>query len=465
MRTRYLLLILFCSGCLGLTALHTPSRPKPRSPRPNILFILVDDLGFGDLSCYGAKDVQTPHIDSLIRGGMRFTSFYANSPVCSPSRAALLSGRYPERMGVPGVIRDDTTNSWGYLAPGRLLPDYLAEQGYHTALVGKWHLGLEPENHPNRRGFREFYGFLGDMMDNYVEKKRNGQNFMRHNKEVINPPGHATDVFTNAAISYLNGQVRQRQRANDPPFFLYLSYTAPHDPLQPLAADLDRVTRTRPGIDPTRAKLVALIEHLDANVGRVLAALRANGQDRNTLVVFTSDNGGWGPGKANVGGYRGVKGTMYEGGLRIAAGVRWPAGIRPRTESDRPLLLMDWMPTLLQLAGTPVPAGIQGQSFAGLITGKDTLGDRQRPLYFVRREGHDTYKGLQIHAVRQGDFKLLQPTPFAPYELYNLRNDPYERNNLADTDRGMREQLTRQLMEHIRRGGAVPWQRPAGMGR
>lgn len=443
---------------------------------PNIVFILADDLGYGDLSSFGATDLRTPHIDSLIGAGIRFTHFYANSSVCSPSRAALLTGRYPERVGVPGVIRDEVRDSWGYLSPSAtLLPTYLKRAGYHTALVGKWHLGLESPNLPNQRGFDHFYGLTADMLDDYVVKLRHNQNFLRHNRQPISPPGHATDVFTDAAIEYLNERKKSQKRRNGAPpgdaspFFLYLPYTAPHDPLQPPSAYLNRVLRRQPTatadrLDPQRAKLVALIEHLDDNVGRVLTALRANGQLQNTLVIFTSDNGGWGPGKANNGPVRGVKGQFYEGGIRIPAGAMWPGVIQPGQVSDVKLQLMDWFPTLLGTAGIRPPDGIDGLSFRPLLTtpANDARLDSaftSRPLFFVRREGQDTYKGLQIHAVQQGGWKLLQPTPFAPYELYNLNADSKEADNLMDRDKQKRDELVKLLMEHIRRGGSVPWQK------
>nr|WP_266365863.1 sulfatase-like hydrolase/transferase [Tellurirhabdus rosea] len=424
---------------------------------------MADDLGYGDVSAYrasgGAADVQTPHIDSILNAGIRFTNFYANSPVCSPSRAALLSGRWPERVGVPGVIRDEVWDSWGYLAPGLLLPDYLRKAGYHTALVGKWHLGLESPNLPNERGFDEFYGLLEGMMDDYTAKRRHNQNFLRHNRQTIDPPGHATDVFTDEAIRYLNGRKSARK-----PYFLYLAYTAPHDPLQPPAAFLERVRQRNPNGDPQRAKLIALIEHMDVCIGRVLATLKANGQLQNTLIVFTSDNGGWGPGKASNGPFRGVKGQLYEGGIRIPAGVCWPGKIAPNQLSDTRLQLMDWMPTFLELSGTRAAPPVDARSFLTVLTGQESArsesaGLESRPLFFVRREGQDTYKGLAVQAVRLGDWKLLQPTPFSPYELYNLRNDPKETTNLVNEEKSKRDELVKLLMEHIRRGGAVPWQK------
>ncbi len=227
--------------------------------RPNILLILADDLGYGDLSGYGATDLQTPLLDSLMRAGLKFTNFYANSPVCSPSRAALLTGRYPDAVGVPGVIRSTTDNSWGYLDPSAtLLPQLLKRAGYQTAIVGKWHLGLNAPNRPNDRGFDHFHGYLEDMMDDYVTHLRHGQNWMRLNQKPDDQPRHATELFSHWASAYL----RTRKGKSDP-FFLYLAYNAPHSPVQPPADWLARVKQRNPGLTEKRAALVALVEHLD----------------------------------------------------------------------------------------------------------------------------------------------------------------------------------------------------------
>ena len=201
----------------------------PAQSKPNIIIILVDDLGYGDLSSYGATDLKSPAIDSLMAAGMRFDSFYANCPVCSPTRAALLSGTYPDLVGVPGVIRTFPKNNWGWLSPEAvLLPVSLKTAGYHTAIVGKWHLGLESPNTPNERGFDFFKGFLCDMIDDYYKHRRHGINYFRENQKEIDPPGHATDLFSNWAVDYLNKRKDKKQ-----PFFLYLAYNAPHTPIQP----------------------------------------------------------------------------------------------------------------------------------------------------------------------------------------------------------------------------------------
>jgi arylsulfatase A-like enzyme len=237
--------------------------------RPNVLLIMADDLGYGDLSSYGAKDMRTPHLDKLISESMRFDQFQANSCVCSPTRAALLSGRYPEWVGVPGVIRHYPGGNWGYLDPGTtLLPSVFQKNGYHTALIGKWHLGLTEENSPNQRGFNEFHGWLGDMMDDYWKHTRAGQNYMRLNAEKIEPQGHATDLFTEWSIASI-----ERCAKSNKPWFQFLAYNAPHDPIQPPPEWLEKVKQRETGISDKRAGLVALIEHMDDGIGKVLAAL------------------------------------------------------------------------------------------------------------------------------------------------------------------------------------------------
>jgi arylsulfatase A-like enzyme len=212
--------------------------------KPNILMILVDDLGYGDLSSYGANDLRTPNIDELMASGMRFDNFYANCPVCSPTRASLLSGRYPDLVGVPGVIRTHLKSNFGYLASQAvLLPKILNQAAYHTAIIGKWHLGLESPNTPNERGFDHFHGFLGDMMDDYYQHRRHGNNYMRLNDKQIDPKGHATDLFTQWAVDYINSRSKKTQ-----PFFLYLAYNAPHTPIQPPDDWLRRVKNRQTNI-------------------------------------------------------------------------------------------------------------------------------------------------------------------------------------------------------------------------
>jgi arylsulfatase A-like enzyme len=420
---------------------------------PNILVILADDLGRGDYSPFGTKDIRTPAIDRLWREGITLDNFFANSCVCSPTRAALLSGCYPDRVGVPGVIRDIPANSWGYLSrESVLLPALLKPAGYHTAIVGKWHLGYEPPNTPLDRGFDYFHGFLGDMMDDYQTHLRNGKNFMRRNREIIEPHGHATDLFTSWACDYLGERAKE-----DRPFFLYLAYNAPHDPVQPLPAWLDKVQKREPQMSPKRASLVALIEHLDDGIGQVLGTLERTGLAESTLVIFTSDNGGVLANGANNGPWRSDKQHMYEGGLRVPFAARWPGTIAAGTRSGQIGLSMDIFATVLDAAGQTAPKGIDGVSLLGVLQGKQQS-LLERDLYFVRREGGPAYGGKTIEALRRGNWKLVQDSPFAPLQLFDLAADPQEATNLAAKEPMVLRELSAALRLHVQRGGEVPWQ-------
>ena len=423
--------------------------------RPNLLIILADDLGYGDLQCCGAEDMRTPHLNGLFSAGMQFTNAYANCPVCSPTRAALLSGRYQDVVGVPGVIRTHSENSWGWLSPNtELLPSVARKAGYRTAIVGKWHLGLESPNIPVERGFDVFRGFLGDMMDDYYHHRRHDVNYMRNGTLEIDPRGHATDLFTDWAVEFLDQQKGDRQ-----PFFMYLAYNAPHTPIQPPEDWLRKVQQRQPSMKPHRAKLVALIEHMDHGVGRVIAALKANGQWDNTIVVFTSDNGGQLDVGANNGPLRDGKQSVYEGGLRVPKCVVWPGRIAANSQTQFATMSMDIIPTLLDAAAVSVPPGLEGRSFLPTVLGQSQDALRNQWV-FTRREGGSRYGGKTIEAIREGDWKLLQNSPFEPLQLYNLAIDPQEQNDVAGSNRGIVNRLNAELRLHLQRGGAVPWQPP-----
>lgn len=419
----------------------------------NILCILVDDLGYGDLSCQGAEDMLTPHIDQIAREGMTFTQFYANCTVCSPSRASLLTGRYPDMVGVPGVIRQFENNSWGYLSEEAvMIPKLLNERGYHTAIIGKWHLGFEKPNTPNDRGFDYFKGFLGDMMDDYWTHLRGGVNWMRFNQEEINPTGHATNLFTDWTLEYL-----EDRKGDNQPFFLYLAYNAPHFPIQPPDEFLARVVEREPELDAKRAKNVAFVEHLDSQVGRVMEYLETSGLMENTLVVFTSDNGGALGFAQSNGKLKGGKQDMYEGGIKVPAFMVWKDIIPPGSQSDRLTMLMDLFPTFAQLTGATVTDSIDGVSFLPILMGEE-FSEPERSVYWVRREG-GRYGGQAYYAARRGDYKILQNTPYEPIQYYNIGKDPYETNPLERFDSRVFNTLHKDLQRHIQVSGKIPWQR------
>lgn len=440
---------------VGCAALATKAQNIASTAKPNILLILTDDQGYHDVSYYGTQDIRTPHIDQLTAAGMRFDNFYANCPVCSPTRAALLTGRYQDYVGVPGVIRTYPEDNWGFLDPGAtLLPTKMKEAGYNTAIIGKWHLGLESPNIPNERGFDHFQGWLGDMMDDYWAHRRHDINYMRRNDEVIDPEGHATDLFTTWSVGYIKNQAKDQK-----PFFLYLAYNAPHFPVQPPKEWLERVKKREPGITEKRASLVAFIEHLDDGIGKVIRALKESGQYDNTLIVFSSDNGGHLPSEANNGPLRDGKQSMYEGGLKVPTSISWNGRIKPGTVSPQVNLSMDLYPTLLEVAGSKANEPIEGRSFLATLLGAQPPAET-RPLYFTRREGGTAYGGKCIYALRLGDWKLVQNSPYQAMELFNLKDDPKEQKDLIKVNPDVYKKLNALLMEHIQKSGQVPWQKP-----
>jgi arylsulfatase A-like enzyme len=422
--------------------------------KPNILVIIADDLGRGDYSAFGTKDIRTPNIDRLCREGMTFENFYANSCACSPTRAALLTGCYPDRVGVPGVIRYREDNSWGWLSPhATLLPQALKRAGYHSAIIGKWHLGLNSPNTPNERGFDFFHGFLGDMMDDYWTHRRHDQNFMRRNREVVDPKGHATDIFTGWACDYLGERAKSSK-----PFFLYLAYNAPHNPIQPPPEWLAKVQQREPASDPKRQGLVALIEHLDDGIGKVLDTLDRLKLADDTLVILTSDNGGMLTDGANNGPWRSGKTHVYEGGIRVPGIARWPGKIKPGSSTKHVALSMDIYATSCEVAGVRPPADIDGVSFLPTLLGQPQP-EMKRDLYFVLREGGAArFCGKTIEAFVRGEWKLVYDNPFGPAELYNIKHDPYETSDLAAKEKARVRDLAIALYNQIQQGGAAPWQ-------
>ncbi len=444
--TTTLLALILSTGIFTTDYLLLPAQ----SAQPDIVLIVADDLGWGDLGCFGAQDLQTPALDTLASSGQRWTNFYANCCVCSPTRASILTGCYPDRVGVPGVIRTHANNSWGNFADVPTLPDLLSDAGYQTACIGKWHLGLEKGAHPLDRGFDTFHGFLGDMMDDYFNHLRHGNNYMRRGRREITPEGHATALFASWA-----SQAVEQMCSKQDPYFLYLAFNAPHTPIQPPADKLAQVRKRLAGTSEQRAKLVALIEDMDTAIGQVLETVRS--QNRDTLIVFVSDNGGQLSVGANNGDLRDGKQSMYEGGLRVPAIFNWPGKIPAGSHASAIGVTMDLLPTIGTAAGTAIPDSIDGLPLNRWIEQPD-LPQAEREVYFVRREGGLRYAGLTIEALRQGDWKLVHNLPTKRFELYQLQDDPREQTDLASTRPAQFRRMMQTLQHHIQRGGRVPWQ-------
>ena len=419
--------------------------------KPNILFIFTDDHAYQAVGAYDSwlkEHCPTPNIDSLARDGMLFEQCYVTNSICGPMRAAIQTGKYSHANGflVNGNKFDGTQQTF---------PKLLRKAGYTTAVVGKWHLGYEEPNLPNDRGFTFFHGFLGDMMDDYWTHLRGGVNWMRLNKKTITPKGHATEIFSRWAIEYLRKQAKDKTK----PFFLYLAYNAPHFPIQPPEDWLRKVQKREPQLDLKRATNVAFVEHMDHEIGKVLDAVKELGIAQDTLITFSSDNGGSIPHAATNDPWRGGKQEHWEGGIRVPTCAVWPGTI-PVGQSDELAITMDLLPTFAEIAGVAVENEIEGKSLVPIwLRGKK--GDPERTLIWVRREGNFRYQGRAYYAIREGDWKLLQNHPFEPMQLVNLSKDPAEQNPLPATH-PMARKLIGKLMLHLQKSGDMPWQKPSG---
>ena len=403
------------SSCAGL-----PPKGAEPGEAPNILFILADDLGYADLGVYGQADFPTPHLDALARQGLRFTQAYANSAVCSASRFALITGRYQYRLrgGLEEPIA--AASETNGLPPGHpTLPSLLKQRGYDTALIGKWHLGYLPKFGPLKSGYDVFFGNYGGALDYFTHKAGVGDGVPRDLYEGEVPTtaiGYYTDVLASRAIEQIS------KRDPRKPFFLSLHFTAPHWPWEgPGDEAVSREIRNLFHLDGgSLATYGRMVTAMDAAIGRVLAALEARGLARNTIVVFTSDNGGERFSKTWP--FSGQKTELLEGGIRVPALVRWPARIPPQRTSGQVVMHMDWMPTLLAAAGaTPDPAyPADGANVLPVI-----LGDR--PIY--PRTLYWRYKANTQRAVRSADWKYLMigGNEF----LFDVAVDQRERANLS----------------------------------
>jgi arylsulfatase A-like enzyme len=355
---------------------------------------------------------------------------------------------------VPGVIRQQEKDSWGYLKEDAiLLPAVLKKSGYQTAIIGKWHLGFDKPNIPNSKGFDQFKGFLGDMMDDYYTHRRDGINWMRKDEKEIDPKGHATDLFTDWAIDYVIEKNKSKS-----PYFLYLAYNAPHFPIQPPVEFLEKVKQREPDATESRAKNIALVEHLDASIGKLMATLEASGQMNNTIIVFSSDNGGSLPHGQSNGTLNGGKQDMLEGGIKVPAVVVWKDKIKAGSSSDQLALLMDLFPTLANIAGASIEHPINGINLTAVLKGGAPI-QTDRTVYWMRREGGQ-HNGLAYYAARKGNVKILQNNPFEPFKGYDLEKDPLEKNPINPKDHEQFKALKFSLQEHIRASGKVPWQQP-----
>ena len=403
---------------------------------PNFVLLLADDLGYGDLSCYGSGDIQTPNLDRMAKEGAQLDEFYA-FPTCTPSRAALLTGRYPLRSGLTRVLAP--REHFGLSDTEITLGQALEKRGYATACIGKWHLGDMPRYTPNRHGFQYFYGlhYSNDMTLPVVDWPPVR---LFRNEKVIESPAHQSTLtkrYTEEAIGFID---RNKNR----PFFLYLPYTMPHIPL---AASTDFRGKSAYGLYGDA------VDEIDWSVGQILTSLKTLGIDQNTITVFTSDNG---PAirtelvarAGSAGAFRGGKGTTWEGGTRVPCIVRWPGHVPSGLKLNGIASLMDIFPTFIELANGALPSDrvIDGKSLVPFLEGKAPSPERE---FFY-------YSGRRLFAVRDAEWKLhfierkrgpkghlSTPVYCHPPQLYNLLKDPEERQELASEHPEIVERLSR----------------------
>jgi arylsulfatase A-like enzyme len=397
-------------------------------PRPNIIFILADDLGYGDVGCFGQKRIQTPNIDRLAREGMLFTQAYAGSTVCAPSRCSLMTGKHQGRATVRGNKRPEMG-----LKPGEPnVAALLKKAGYRTALFGKWGLGgPQTGSVPNRVGFDEFFGYLDQLHahNSFPEHLWDGEAELFLTENWFNQKKtFAPDLFTKRALSFV-------EKATRDPFFLYLAYTIPHanNELGRVHANgmdsPDHGPYAKENWPAVEKSFAATITRMDSDIGKLMETLKSKGLDNNTLIIFSSDNGPHREGNHDPeffesrGPLRGMKRDLYEGGIRVPTIARWPARIQPGRKSDFAWAFWDFLPTACELAGVKPPAGIDGVSIVPTL-----LGQTQKPHDYLYWEFHE---GGFHQAVRQGDWKLVRQKPKFELELYNLRDDIGERRNVA----------------------------------
>lgn len=435
---------------LGAVTLVTATPAQAAAdPRPNFIVIYTDDQGIGDLGCYGAADMKTPHLDRLAASGARFTDWHSNATVCSPSRASLLTGKYPQNAGIPSILYSKP----GFDVPGlrqgeTTLPGELRRLGYRTAAIGKWHLGSAPASRPRAQGFDEWFGFYSGWIDYYSHRfyTLGGQpvyhDLWRNETEVFDEPAYQTELLGREARAFL-----ARQNTNQP-FFLFLAFGAPHYPMMAPQKYLDRFPAT---MDRDRRLHCAMVAALDDEVGLLVAQLQRQGLDQRTVIFFQSDNGATAEDRSDHRGrpyrggsnqpYRGYKGSLWEGGHRVPALITWPGKI-PAGQTIAELgLTMDIVPTFLRWAGGAVPAGVDGSDLAGMIQ----RGERSpHAAVFWDYEGRA--------AVREGPWKFqtglcegLGETVRPETWLSNLHDDPGETKNYATTHPDFAARLHSQL--------------------
>jgi arylsulfatase A-like enzyme len=438
------ILLAFPLCAVLVTACLDPALATGSERPPNFLLLVADDLGWRDVSYHGSE-IKTPHLDRLAREGVRLERHYV-CPTCSPTRAGLLTGHNPSRFGIHGPI--DGRSEAALPKDTVTLAGALKARGYSTALFGKWHLGLRPAVGPRQYGFERSYGYLHGQIDQFTHRYKNGDRSWHRDDTFVHEQGHATDLIAEETVRFLNTRREQ-------PFFLWVAFSVPHYPLQ---EDEKWLAPYREMIkDPSRRLYAASVTHMDAAIGRIVAALGRGGRLGDTLILFTSDNGGQKDyaSRTDYGGkhgpyhvlgdnrpLRGWKTELYEGGIRVPALVSWSGRLRPGAVAE-PVSYLDWFPTLARLASAETRAAwkLEGRDVWPLLTGQD--GAPAPPVLY--------WNTGDAAAVLAGEWKLIaSQRPPDRSELYHLADDPAEAKNLAEANPAKVEELRKILAGQLR---------------
>ncbi|MCD6338545.1 MAG: sulfatase-like hydrolase/transferase [Verrucomicrobia bacterium] len=447
--SRKILRILAGCGAAAIVCSAAPAcRAAAAAERPNFVIILADDMGYGDASCYGNRRFATPHIDRLAAEGARFTDFHSSGPVCSPTRAGLLTGRYQQRAGIDGVINADpkANRHHGLQLCEVTFAELLKRVGYATAVIGKWHLGYEPRYNPLHQGFDEFHGYVSGNIDYISHYDRMGVYDWWDGLRKTVEPGYSTHLITRHAIQFLEAHRNE-------PFCLYIAHEAVHSPWQGPNDPPVRGPEAAPGRAVRSAQIARayreMLQEMDKGVGEVMAALKRLGLEKNTLVFFFSDNGATQQGSNSP--FRGFKGSLWEGGHRVPAIARWPGRIKPGRIIDLPAISLDIAPTLIELAGASFSKDrpLDGRSLAPLLL--KNRAQPERRLFWAFRN---------YRAMRQGQWKLLVPEAqrAGTAKLFDLSRDPGEKTDLAAKEPARVQAMLKALKqwEADVRSGATP---------
>ena len=417
-----LIVILFCCSDFA---------ESTAAENPNIVFIFADDLGYGDVECFGHPKAKTPHLNQLARDGVLFTQHYANGPECSPTRTAFFTGRYQQRVGglecaigtgnvgrYDDAIRLAEQHDLGLPPADAVLPKAIADAGYQCAIFGKWHLGYEAKFNPLNYGWHEFAGYLGGNVHYFNHRETSDLHVLYRGREKVTREGYMTHLITNDAIDFI-----KRNRQN--PFFVMLAHECPHFPYQG-PGDSEKKVTAENWMEKDPDAYVVMLEDLDAEIGRVLESIDELGMRKNTLVVFASDNGGVGE-IANMGGLRGNKGTTYEGGIRVPLIIRWPGKLNPGTTCGQPCATFDLSRSFLRIAGGSTTQPLDGIDIIEHAEQKKS--DVTRDLFWRGRRGDKTWC-----AIRSGDLKLVRSVNGKDSQqwLFDLHDDIAEKSDLSD---------------------------------